>query len=104
MFQFSELILLGLLVSGWLYWWSAAGIKEIALEAAKGHCRDADVQLLDQCIVLDRFWFRRDEIGKIRVWRSFIFEFASTGEIRYKGRVILLGRQILAIQLDPYRV
>ena len=97
-------MLFALLVFTLYYWWSASGIKEIALAATKRHCQNMDVQLLDECIALNRLWFKRDENGKNRVWRSYRFEFTVTGESRYDGRIILLGSKILSIQLDPYRI
>ncbi len=98
-----DLMLCAVLVFTVYYWWSASGIREIALAATKFHCQNMDVQLLDECIVLNRLWFKRDEMRKIRVWRSYRFEFTSTGDSRYHGRIILLGSKILSIQLDPYR-
>lgn len=95
---------LSLIILFGMYWWSAQGVKQIALRAAKLYCQKMDVQMLDDCIVLHRFWFKRDQRGTIRVWRSYLFEFASTGEVRYSGRVIVLGRRILAVQLQPHRI
>ncbi len=99
-----DLMLFAILVFTLFYWWSATGIKEVALAATKLHCQKMDVQLLDDCIALNRLWFKRDEIGKNRVWRSYRFEFTVTGESRYDGRIILLGSKILSIQLGPYRI
>ncbi len=87
-----------------LYFWSAQGIKEGAFRATKIYCEKMEVQLLDQSIALRGFWFKRDKQGKIRIWRSFQFEFTATGEERYRGLIVLLGREILSIQLEPHRI
>ncbi|HIF54400.1 MAG TPA: DUF3301 domain-containing protein, partial [Methylococcaceae bacterium] len=50
------------------------------------------------------FWLKRNEQGKFMGWRSYQFEFTSTGEERYHGKVIMLGRQVINIQLDAYRI
>ena len=99
-----DLVLFVILVFTLYYWWSASVIKEIALAATKLHCQNMDVQLLDECIALNRLWFKQDEMGKNRVWRSYRFEFTLTGENRYDGHTILLGSKVLLIQLDPYRI
>jgi hypothetical protein len=86
------------------YWWQGQGIKIRALQAVKAHCQTMDVQLLDESIVLRGFWLKRDSRGSLRIWRSYLFEFSSTGEQRYTGRVILLGPHIESVQLDPHRL
>jgi len=87
-----------------VYWWQAQGIKHQALQHVKAHCKVMDVQLLDDSIVLRGFWLKRDAHGMLRIWRSYLFEFTSTGEERYGGRIILLGPRVEVIQLDPHRL
>lgn len=60
--------------------------------------------MLDGYVALNKLRLKRDESGKIRIWRSFLFEFTSTGEERYDGQITLLGVKILSIQLDPHRI
>lgn len=86
------------------YWWQAQGIKQRALQAVKAHCETMDVQLLDDSIVLRGFWCKKDHHGMLKIWRSYLFEFSSTGEQRYTGRIILLGSHIETVQLDPHRL
>lgn len=85
------------------YWWKAKAITDFVLTAARDHCRKMDVMLLDDAIFLRGLWFKRDRQGNLRVWRRFLFEFTSTGEERYIGRVIMLGRHIERIELEPHR-
>lgn len=89
--------------AGW-YWWKARAVKEVALRTAKDHCRKMGVMLLDDAVFLRGFWFKRDADGRLRIWRRFLFEFATTGEHRYTGRVILLGWRVQSVQLDPHRI
>lgn len=88
---------------GW-YWWSAQGVKDRALQAAKKHCKEMEVQLLDDSVALQRLWLRKDDRGVLRVWRRFHFEFTATGEERYQGSVELLGLSVDALQLAPHRI
>lgn len=84
--------------------WNAQGIKQYALSEVKAYCDKMDVQLLDEGIVLRGFWLKRDSHGRLKIWRSYLFEFSSTGDERYQGRIILLGMVIQQIQLQPHRL
>ncbi|WP_372988269.1 DUF3301 domain-containing protein [Marinobacter sp.] len=85
------------------YWWRAKAIKDFVLQAARRYCKTMDVELLDDAVYLRGLWFKRDEQGRLRVWRRFLFDFTSTGEERYTGRVIMLGSKILNMELEPHR-
>ncbi|MEE8057973.1 MAG: DUF3301 domain-containing protein, partial [Pseudomonadales bacterium] len=77
---------------------------QIALQVTKKYCKKMDVQLLDDGLVLRGFWLKRDSRGSIHLWRSYNFEFTSTGNDRYSGQIILLGRFVENIHLDPHRL
>ncbi len=103
-FAYSELVLIALLVGFLLYWSSSQQIREIAFKTAKAYCQKMEIQMLDDYVALNALWFKRDEYGKIRVWRSYLFEFTATGEDRYNGKIIMLGKSIESIQLEPHRI
>ncbi|BFM22248.1 DUF3301 domain-containing protein [Gilvimarinus japonicus] len=86
------------------YWWRALQSKAVALGWALRHCKEMDVQMLDQSVYLRRLWFKRNSRGAMALWRAFYFEFTATGEDRYTGRVIMLGRRVETVQLDPHRM
>lgn len=86
------------------YWWQAQGVKHRAIKAVKAHCKSMDVQLLDDSVELKRFWFKRNARGQLAIWRSYAFEFSSTGEERYLGRVVMLGIQLERVDLSPHRL
>lgn|SRR5690606_21948122 len=98
------LLWLGVLALVIFYWRRALLSKDIAFAAAQRHCREMDVQMLDQSVYLRRLWFKRNARGHLSLWRAFYFEFTATGADRYSGRVILLGRRVEAVQLEPHRV
>ena len=85
------------------YWWRAKAIKDFVLQEARRYCKTMDVELLDDAVYLRGLWFKRDDQGRLRVWRRFLFDFTSTGEERYTGRVIMLGTRILNMELEPHR-
>lgn len=62
------------------------------------------VQLLDESIILHRFKLKRDRYGQMRIWRGFSFEFSTTGDARYRGKVDVLGKRIVNVHLEPHRI
>ncbi|WP_027147308.1 MULTISPECIES: DUF3301 domain-containing protein [Methylobacter] len=99
-----DIILIGLLIVAYLYWASAQRVKSIALNATKQHCLDMNVQMLDDYIALTGLWLKRDRTGKVHLWRSFQFEFSSTGNERYNGQIVMFGCRIESIQMEPHRL
>lgn len=87
-----------------MLWWNAQGVKQIALTSTKAYCKKMDVQLLDDGVFLRGFWFKRNARNTVHLWRSYNFEFTTTGDERYGGRIILLGRHVEDIQLDAHRL
>jgi hypothetical protein len=86
------------------YWVLALRIKEIAHKAAESHCEQMQVQFLDQTVFLKKLGFKRNSRGQLSIWREYYFEFTSTGEDRYFGRVFMLGNRIESVNLDPHRL
>jgi len=99
----SDLILIVLLLTAYLYWFDGQRVKEIAFKAVRAHCLSLEVQMLDEYVALDSVRLKRDQTGKMRVSRTFLFEFSSTGNERYNGVCVMLGRCVEAIQMEPYR-
>ncbi len=102
--EFSDLLWFTLICLCLWYWWSAQKIKEIALTAARKSCNEMSLQLLDESVSLRALWLKRDVNGQLRMWRRYQFEFSSTGEDRYVGKVIMLGLRITDTELQPHRL
>ena len=102
--ELADLFWLTLIVLLLLHWWQSLKVKEIALKAASRHCQELDLQLLDQSVYLRGIWLKRDDNGKIRIWRSYLFEFTATGEDRARGRIVLLGIRVTGITLEAHRI
>lgn len=99
----NELILITLLLGACWYWLSGQQVKEIALKAVKSQCLNLDVQMLDDYVALTGIRLARDQSGTIRLQRVFSFEFSSTGNERYNGVCMMLGRQVESIRMEPHR-
>lgn len=104
MYDLLDVAIFALFVIFLMLWWNAQGIKQRALQAIKAHCKTMDVQLLDDGVVLHGFWFKRDSRGSLHLWRSYDFEFTATGNERYRGQIVLLGRRVENIRLQPHRL
>jgi len=98
-----DLLLIVLLVAVCLFWSNSLAAREVALSAVKSYCLKMDLQLLDDYVALTGLWPKRNTQGKIQAWRSYTFEFSSTGRERYNGKIITLGNTVESIYLEPYR-
>lgn len=98
-----DFILIALLLGAYLYWFNGQLAKEAALKAVAENCLKLEVQMLDEYVALSRIRVTRDQAGKIRLQRTFLFEFSSTGNERYNGMCITLGRRVESIRMEPYR-
>ncbi len=86
------------------YWWQSGEYKNRALALALQHCRQLNLQLLDQSMVIRGYWPKRFEDGKWRIRRSYQFEFTSTGHQRYRGNLILFGSRLDSVELEAYQL
>lgn len=87
-----------------IFWWQTSKAKQIAHRLAKNHCIQVGVQFLDDSVVLKRVRPKRIRRGAIALCRTFCFEFASTGEERYFGEIVLLGFALQTVTLEPHRI
>lgn len=100
----ADLFLLLVLVAGFLYWWSASRGKELARVVGRRACEAEGVQFLDDTVVLVRMRLQRTESGSRAIYREYQFEFASDGGHRYGGEIVLLGKTLQRVTLEPYRI
>ncbi len=104
--MFSLINLLGLVLVGLgaLYWWQSGLFKGRARQLATEQCRQLDLQLLDQSMVITGFWPIRSSTGTLAFRRTYQFEFSSTGDRRYRGELILEGMALKSINLEAYKL
>ena len=99
-----EIVLLFCAFFVFMWWWKSREAAQIALVAVKRHCKQLDLQLLDYYVAASRLKLRRDDRNNWRLWRYYEFEFSSTGDERYHGSVVVVGKSIQQIQLEPHRI
>jgi hypothetical protein len=99
-----SIFLTALIFLGVSYWFKARDLKQLALSKAKNHCKDLDLALLDESVVLKKISPIRNRQGNLVLSRAYQFDFTSNGEDRYQGMITLAGRQVLQIQIPPHRI
>lgn len=98
-----ELLILILLIASLYYWFDSIRAKENATSYAKSACKKVLLEFLDDTVLMKKVRLRRNTRGQMSIYREYEFEFSSTGEFRYKGRVRLLGEYLLDVEMDPYQ-
>lgn len=97
------LFLLLLAALGW-YWYDSLRALEIARNAGKRACNDADVLFLDDTVAGIALALVRDNSGRRVLRRTYRFEFSDTGDSRLEGQLIVLGDRIESVIMEPYRM
>ena len=84
------------------FWWQSDQVKHMALNHVYRYCKAQNLQLLDQVMVLKGVWPARDELGSLKLRQRYNFEFTSTGQARYQGKVELIGNRLQKLELEPH--
>ncbi|HEB58559.1 MAG TPA: DUF3301 domain-containing protein [Gammaproteobacteria bacterium] len=92
-------ILLLILVA--LLWQQKLRVREIAVAAGRRACQKSGVAFLDDTVVLQQTRVRRGSNGRLALTRRFHFEFATDGQVRFDGAVIMQGYRVCEVVLDP---
>jgi hypothetical protein len=78
--------------------------RERAVRAGRDACARYELQFLDETVSFARLRLARDEDGRLRFLRTYTFEFTETGNTRRQGAIVMLGRELADIQMEPYTV
>lgn len=97
----TEILFLILFVAlGWL-WWDSMRAREAAVSAAKAACEAEGLLFLDDTVGIASLKPARNAHGRLLLQRAYDFEFSDTGDNRVKGSVVMLGRRVLLLNLQP---
>lgn len=102
MSSFELLALLALSAAVW-YWFDGMRAREIALMTGARVCKAQGVYFLDESVALTRLRLRRNTAGQVVFYREYRFEFTSDGAHRYRGKLCLMGKQVVSTVMEPYR-
>lgn len=96
-------MLLILAAAGWL-WWDSRGVAERATVSARAYCGNAGVSFLNDTVAWQKIRLKRNRGGRVQLQRTYFFEFASDMQQRYRGEIVMLGKKVESITLDPFRI
>lgn len=85
-------------------WVDSLRARERAVRAGRAACERYAVQFLDDTVSFAKMRLARDEEGRVKIARTYTFEFTETGNNRRQGAIVMLGRELAEIQLEPYQV
>ena len=98
-------ILTFVLIVGLLwFWWDSRGSAEHATKIVQQHCDRMGVTFLNDTVGWKKIRFKRNRQGRIKLQRTYFFEFASDLQQQYQGEIIMLGQQLYKIDMDVYRI
>ena len=99
-----EALAIILILAGLAFWIDSLRARERALAAGRGACERHDLQLLDETVQFAKLRLARDEEGRLRLRRTYTFEFSDTGNNRRHGAIVMLGPDLQDMQFEPYRL
>ena len=102
MLTLGNMFVLMLLAAGAAWLWHNHGLRERALERVKQHCKNLDIELLDEHVALKKIGLIPDANGHKRLARVYNFEFTVTGDQRHTGTITQFGAHSVKIELPPY--
>jgi hypothetical protein len=82
----------------WL-WLDSLKVREAAVRAAKEICSAEGLLFLDDTVSISSIKPARDADGRLRLQRSYDFEFSDTGNNRLKGSVVMLGHRLMLLNV-----
>lgn len=85
------------------FWFDSLKAREAGVEAARRACRREGLQFLDETVAGRLMRPTRDERGHLVLRRAFDFEYSLSGDDRYRGAVVLQGREVVLVDLAAHR-
>ena len=73
------------------------------LDKITGRITNFDVYI-DETVQFAKLRVARNDEGRLRLRRTYTFEFSDTGDNRRHGAIVMLGGELQDMQLEPYRV
>jgi len=95
----SELIaLIVLCLLAW-FWLDSIKVRELGIQAARASCAREGVQLLDDTVAIRLLRLARNDQGRVCLRRVYEFEYSGSGDDRQRGSVMLLGREVVMLEV-----
>lgn len=100
----AEAVALLFLVGAALLWVDSLRARERAVRAGRDACSRYSLQFLDDTVSFARMRLARDGEGRLKIARTYTFEFSDTGNNRRDGAIVMLGGEVQDLRLEPYRL
>jgi hypothetical protein len=94
-----EIMVVALLVGIGGLWMTSLKVREAAVQAARVACGSEGLLLLDDTVAIRAIRLARDGEGRLRLQRTYDFEYSDTGDNRRKGSVVLIGADVLVFNI-----
>ena len=92
------------LVVAALLWADSLRARERAVRAGRDACSRYSLQFLEDTVSFARMRLARDGEGRLKIARTYTFEFSDTGNNRRDGAIVMLGGEVQDLRLEPYRL
>ena len=99
-----EAIAILLIAGAALLWADSLRARERAVRAVRDACARYGLQFLDDTVSFTRLRLGRDSDGRVKIARTYTFEFSDTGNNRRDGAIVMLGGELQDLHLEPYRL
>ena len=97
--RFGELALLIALGLVLWFWLDSLKAREAGVRAARSACEREGLQLLDETVAGRSVRPARDDDGRVTLERAYDFDYSRNGYDRYRGAVVLQGREVVLLDL-----
>jgi hypothetical protein len=96
-----ELTALLLMAAAVWVWLDSLGAREVGIRAAQSACAEEGLQFLDDTVAIRSLKLARDDEGRLRLRRVYVFEYSDTGDNRRAGSVTMLGHSVEFLHVRP---
>lgn len=91
-------MLVAILAIGW-WWFDGLKAREAAVSAARAACETEGCLLLDWTVSMTASKLVRNARGRMQLQRAYEFEYTNTGDNRLTGSIVMLGREVVLLNL-----
>ncbi|GAB5382044.1 MAG: DUF3301 domain-containing protein [Aliiglaciecola sp.] len=100
-FNLADILLLAVIIAIGFQFWRIRAISEQAKHYLERYCDSQGLQLISVARSKTRLTFHKAKLD----WRTeFNFEFSSTGEERYLGKLCMRGLTVVDTEMPAYRI
>jgi hypothetical protein len=85
-------------------WVDSLRARERAVRAGRAACARYGLQFLDETVAFASLRLARNDEGRLRIARTYSFEFSDTGNNRLHGAIVMLGAELADLRMEPYRL